>query len=53
MNTQYLEATCYLCEVRLAVPTHDVSDRYYCQTCGFSKLMYDNRTDRKETNERD
>jgi hypothetical protein len=26
------------------VPEHDVAERVYCQTCAFSKVMYDNRT---------
>lgn len=40
MNNRYKQAECFQCGVELVVPTHDYSERNYCQPCAFSKLGY-------------
>lgn len=49
MNTQYLERSCYSCEVTIMVASHDISERYYCQTCAIAKVAYDYRTEPEES----
>jgi hypothetical protein len=38
MNKEYVKRECYACEMMIMVISHDVSERYYCVTCAYSKL---------------
>lgn len=36
--TLYTNAKCWKCDMDLSIPTHDLAERNYCQTCAFDKL---------------
>lgn len=46
MTKHYTERKCWDCDVDLMVISHDVSERYYCNSCAWAKFSepYDNRT---------
>ena len=53
MTKHFIERNCYSCDIDLMVVSHDVSERYYCNSCAWAKFSgtYDNRTSQGATHE--